>query len=279
MRSGFNASRRNRNIGTAKQGHGQDNRLRVPSPRNVGGPFWEQIRNYKLVRRRCGDREFPIFVEETLADCLHACTVGDVVEILNLIPVEHYRKLAAIVLRQPKRKEEVLQPVWGRMAYWSNVGRPQEGSVAGPVVFLDAGDPFRSWVRGKPGGPADAAELERLAADGHVISSFGSRLRIQSSLESRRATQLYRTLPHEIGHLVDWVTKVPEEDETKGISFTRHWELDDAFWSRPSQEREAFAHRYADEFRARLATSGRIPFSRIESWSEDGLRSSDFVFS
>lgn len=277
MRSGFNPTRRNRNIGTAKHGHGQNNRMRVADPWTASGPFWAQLGSYQVIRRECGDREVPFFVEDTREECVHACTVGDIVTMLNQIPSQDYASLAAVVLRQPKRKEEILHPVWGRMGYWSNVGRPQDGAASGPVVILEALVPFRTFWRNKSVDSGEKAELERLVSDGHVMTTSRSRIRFESSLDATRATQLYRTLPHEIGHLVDYATSVPEADEAKGISFDRHWELHERYWQRPVQEKEAFAHRYADGFRRRLVASGRIPFSRIESWDADGLRSCDFV--
>ncbi len=39
QRPGWNATRRNRNIGTARQGHGQDNRMVIPSN-------WQDLRRY-----------------------------------------------------------------------------------------------------------------------------------------------------------------------------------------------------------------------------------------
>lgn len=231
-----------------------------------------------MLRRECGGRELPYFIEETRQDCVHACTVADIVNVLNHIPPEDYSSLAAIVLRQPKRKEEILHSVWGRMAYSANVGRPQDGATSGPVVILEALTPDRIWWRDRSMGPAAAAEMEKLAGDGHKLTPTRGRIKIESSLEATRSTQLYRTLPHEIGHLVDYATKVPEADESKGISFDRHFELWEKFWQRPSQEKEAFAHRYADEFRSRLFASGQLPFSRIESWVADGLRPIDFAW-
>jgi hypothetical protein len=40
MRPRFNPSRRNRNIRTEKQGHGQNNQLRIADPRVATGWFW-----------------------------------------------------------------------------------------------------------------------------------------------------------------------------------------------------------------------------------------------
>lgn len=238
MRPGFNATKRNRNIGTSKRGHGQNNRLCVASPVAVAGPFWEQLGRYQVVKRICGGRDFPIFVEETREDCVHACTVDDVARVLNLLPAQDYARLSAVI--------------------------------------LEAQPPDRTWWREKSMDPADSAEIERLAVDGHQIRYTRSRIQVQSSLQATRATQLYRTLPHEIGHLVDYTTKVPSADESSGITIDEQIDLSEKYWQRPSQEREAFAHRYADEFRSRMFCSGELPFSRIESWCADGLRSSDF---
>jgi hypothetical protein len=252
MRPGFNPSRRNRNIGTEKQGHGQNNQLCIADPRVATGWFWSQLTNYKVVRRECGGRELPFFVEETRQDCVHACSVADIVRVLNLISSQDYARLAAVILRQPKRKEEILQPVWGRMGYWADLVDPQVGLVAGRVVILEAvrrDGMRRIWRRLNP---AEASELARLAADDHLVVTERGKVRVESTVKSSRNTQLYRTLPHEIGHLID-------------VGEGRH------------QEKEAFAHRYADEFRARSVASGHFPFPRIESWEEDGLRSCDFV--
>ncbi len=163
------------------------------------------------------------------------------------------------------------------MAYWSNLGCPQDGSTAGPVVILEASQPDRVWYCQKSLGPVAAAEMEKLAGDGHKMTLLHSRIRIESSLQATRATQLYRTLRHEIGHLVDYASKVPEYDESKGISLDRHLELADRFWKRPSQEREVFAPRYADGFRSKMFSLGLFPFPRIESWVADELRACDFI--
>jgi hypothetical protein len=42
-RAGWNPTRRNRNIGTAKSGHGLDNSLVIPSPRYESWVFWQNL--------------------------------------------------------------------------------------------------------------------------------------------------------------------------------------------------------------------------------------------
>ncbi|MEI9815099.1 MAG: hypothetical protein WDO18_21720 [Acidobacteriota bacterium] len=149
------------------------------------------------------------------------------------------------------------------MAFYASFGRSQEGSQEGPALILEAAPSDLSWSFKKGLRPEVAAEIARLQDDGHRVSMTKNRITVTSSLGAIRATQLYRTLPHEIGHLVDYKN--------------RNEAGDDSYWQRPAQEREAFAHRYADEFRSRMLSAGSFPFSRVESWIEDGLRACDFA--
>jgi hypothetical protein len=112
--------------------------------------------------------------------------------------------------------------------------------------------------------PNDRAELERLRADGHMITRQRHRFRIESELASVRNTQLYRTLLHEIGHWVDWLEKVirPALHE---LGFESEERLKEAYFRRPAQERESFAHKYADRTRGCLTETGAIPFAREPS--------------
>ncbi len=98
--------------------------------------------------------------------------------------------------------------------------------------------------------PDDFQELERLEEDGHQIISEARRYVIRMTAESIRATQLYRTLPHEVGHYVDYLLNTDEKGDS------------DRFWSKPSKDKEDFAHRYAREFIEREKKAGNIPFQR-----------------
>jgi hypothetical protein len=46
----------------------------------------------------------------------------------------------------------------------------------------------------------------------------------------------------------------------RSVSLSVHFDLNTRYHQTPSQEKEAFAHRYADEFRHRLVQEGRLPF-------------------
>lgn len=112
-----NPLRRNRNIGTVKQGFGQDNKLTIPKPYGVLKSFYERLTDYQKIKLVINGHEFIFVVEQTRTDSQHSCSVADLETIIEQIPKEDYGELKLIVLRQPKRKEEVISPTWGRLIY------------------------------------------------------------------------------------------------------------------------------------------------------------------
>lgn len=254
---GYNPTRRNRNIGTAAQGHGADNRLTIPSPTTESRVWYETLGPHRRQKVMVQGAEMLFVVETNSGGCIHPCSIADVVEILTALPRTDWSGLAAIVLRQPKRKERIVSPSWGRFAYFGSLGMRGRAAFAdGPMVFLEAIDASRplEWSVGLD--PEDQAELDRLVADGHDVRRESGRWRIEISAASARATQLYRTLPHEIGHYVDWLTKVERASADLGT-----WdEREAAFFARPRQEREAFAHRYAEAVLRGPREAGFVPF-------------------
>jgi hypothetical protein len=271
MGSGRNPTRRNRNIGTARSGHGQDNRLVIPSSRRDPRPYWSRLGPHTTVTRNVLGRTVSILVEPVRASSVHACTVDDLCQLLEQFPPADWRwSLEFFILRQPKRKEQTLRSVWGRLAYGLEVG-----AYRGPAVILEAVDLSRPRRWPKSLRPDDEDELERLRADGHRVTTTRHEHLIHSDLAASRATQLYRTLPHEIGHWVDYREKVVQADSPE--PFDERWER---YFRRPAAERETFAHSYADELGARLRRSGAVPFERLfdpASLHRDGLQPRDFT--
>ncbi|MCU7616792.1 hypothetical protein NZ698_06245 [Chryseobacterium sp. PBS4-4] len=107
----YNPVRRNRNIGTENQGFGQNNRLQISTPYGTLKSFYERIEKYQKEVRIINDHEFLFIEEETRENCHHTCTFDDLESIIKQIPKEDYGDLKFIILRQPKRKEEILSPV------------------------------------------------------------------------------------------------------------------------------------------------------------------------
>jgi hypothetical protein len=245
--------RRNRNIGTVKQGHGQNNRMCIP----YGGPldYTERLTEYKKITHVINGHEFIFIVEKTRADCYHACSVADVAFMLAHIPAEDYGDLRYIVFRQPKRKEEILSSVWGYLCYFYEF----EGKGK-PAVILEA-FPFHYRLRRvKNLTVEDRNELERLKKDGHVFIADKRGYTASTTPETVRATQLYRTLLHELGHYVQYrqvvegllpeFAEMPEEERRNYFCY-----------SIPTAESEKFAHAYADRLRENFLEQGVIPAS------------------
>ena len=260
-RPGYDSTRRNRNIGTAKSGHGKNNRLTIPRGWNDDRVFYEKLKNPVEISIPIGD-SLRCLVEPPLAGFKHACTVDDVIAILRLIPISDLADISMIVLRQPKRKERILSPVWGRLVYWAEIGK-----LSGPAIYLEAQETSKSMKWPHSLDPAGMRELECLKMDGHNIQSDSRQHVVATTLDSTRNTQLYRTLPHEVGHYVDFLESV----ERPGRKPDTVWSaLNDKYHRKSTQEKEAFAHRYADEFPGRPEQQALIPFERI--FDPSGMR-------
>src|SRR5688572_10097788 len=119
MKHGQDATRRNRNIGSARQGLGQNNRMAIPW---CGLKlYYENLTECKIGLRAVDCRTLTFIVEATRADSRHACTVDDITRVLIHAPSSDFFGIDFIVLRQPKRKEEIINPVWGRIAFYAEI--------------------------------------------------------------------------------------------------------------------------------------------------------------
>jgi hypothetical protein len=279
---GYNPTRRNRNIGTARSGHGQNNRLTIPRLAHGANAYWERIEGAQEVSRPVSGRILKFFVQPTRADCVHACTVDDIVRLMSLVPISDWEGLGAIVLRQPRRKEQALASVWGRLSYAADLVN-QRGQVlySGPAILVEAVNPTEPVKFGKSLSADGIAELGRLKSDGHKIRPGDRNHTIVPTLRSCRTTQLYRTLPHELGHWVDFLEKV-ERPAAALANPDAYGELVERFHSRPSLEKERFAHSYAQRLLERLLATNAIPFDRQidgEQLLRDHLRLNDFELS
>ena len=248
-----NPVRRNRNIGTAKSGYGRDNRLTIPERWDSFRSFYEALKSPVRVTRSVHKWQVTFLVEAPQPGFGHACTVDDIARILRWIDEPSLSHIEVIVLRQPTRKQRILDGAWGRLRYFSSID-----NRFCPVIFLEA-QPLegrRDWGSVSLG-PEEAAELERIRSDGHTVIRSANRYQLESRTRADRQTQLYRTVLHEVGHWVDYDTWL-----TRNASDPELWNDDerDSYFSRPAREREGFAHRYADELGERLRNQCRIPF-------------------
>jgi hypothetical protein len=258
MHDGRNPTRRNRNIGTAKQGHGQENRLKIPRIGDDGRKWSEQLNPHERHTRIIGGKEILFIREQTTSGHVHACSIADVEHILSHLAQSDWAGIHTIVFRQSTRKQRIVSPAWGRMFYYSELGVAGRRTIhEGPVIVLEAYDPSAKFEWSNSLDSHDAAELDELRSDGHQVTREGNKSVIRMTGDSIRSTQLYRTLVHEIGHWFDWLDKV----ETPAA---RGGDLDvlvERFFQRPPSEREAFAHHYARGARQQLEQAGIIPFA------------------
>ncbi|MCG7932149.1 MAG: hypothetical protein ABW104_18130 [Candidatus Thiodiazotropha sp. 6PLUC2] len=249
-------TRRNRNIGTKKSGYSQDNNMVIPQ-RKDDLAFWEQLNNPVIIPIKAHDHEIAIFVEPVRDGYIHACTPQDIIKILELLPPDDVEEVEIIVLRQPKKKEEILSPVWGRYLYYVDFDK-----YNGSAICIEAIKPHTIVKWGSSLSPFEQKELKLLEQDGDRIEQVKRGWNIHTTPESVRNRQLYRTLPHEFGHAVDYArnclepcvdAKTEEEDEY----------ISKVFDSKPTLEKEEFANRYAKAFYEKHFRLGNIPFNRV----------------
>ncbi len=249
-----NPIRRNRNIGTSKQGHGQNNKLTIPEPCGILKSFYERLVDYEKIKKIINGHEFLFIIEKTRDNSLHSCSVKDIETIIEQIPKKDYGDLKLIIFRQPKRKEETLSPTWGRLIYSYEF----ENNYF-PAIILDSFDLTRKFKWTTKLSIDSQKELERLLEDGHEIVNDGRNFVAEYKLENVRNTQLYRTLLHEFGHYVqylEFVVRPGNEDEDYEL-----WEKrNDKYFEIPKEEKEKFTHKYSDNLKVELTKKKIIPF-------------------
>ena len=253
-RPGYDARRRNRNIGTENAGFKADNRFKIPERWRDLRTYYEQLSDARVVHREFHDRELTFLVEPTHGGCVHACTIDDILAMLRMLPTEFTGEIHTYVLRQPTEKQRKIHPVWGRLCYWSSLDKHE-----GPTVTLEA-QPLNTpnrWERSLR--PDEQRELYRLREDGHPFTETKRHFVMTPTLDSTRSTILYRTLPHELGHLAHY----EQEVESRINDHTTRDELEARYFQKTSAEREAYAHRIADTVRKQLIDRGSLPFDRI----------------
>jgi len=253
-----NPTRRNRNIGTSNQGHGSDNKLSIPTHAYESKDFYERIGKYEKIRRIINGHAFVFVVETTRKSCVHACSVMDVERIIENISATDYGDLKWIIFRQPKRKEQILSLVWGRLIYSYEFEDNYD-----TAIILEAVDCTKKISWNKSQTPDDQREFERLKNDGHRFVENRKNFSCDVDLEYVRNTQLYRTLLHEFGHYVHYKQIAGKIKDDESVD---EWEKRINMYAQIlKHEKERYAHNYADKIRQKLTKEGIIPFDRIIS--------------
>jgi len=105
MRPGWNPVRRNRNMGTARRGHGENNQMVIPESWHRSQRFWENLGACVAVRRLIGAKIQVFLVEPPQVNWFYPCSIDDMAKLLAHFPAEDLLSFDFIVLRQPTRKQ------------------------------------------------------------------------------------------------------------------------------------------------------------------------------
>lgn len=240
MRPGWNPARRNRKMGTAAQGYGADNRMKIPEncykARHV--PFYQNLGQYHTIQYRLGSRTLTLIIQPPQAGWFYPCTPDDIITLLARCPLADLDYLDFLILRQPTHKQRILSSVWGRTIF-----KLEHPKYRGTAIILEAQnlEPLK-WPFSL--GTYDQQEKDRLLKEGHKEYRSRRHIEFHTTPASLRHTQLYRTLLHELGHLVDYCSRGHEH-----------------YRSRTWREREEYAERYAGQMFTQLEEAGHVPFA------------------
>jgi hypothetical protein len=192
-------------------------------------------------------RTIRVVIEEPRTGSAHASAPDDVCNVLRRLPAGDVSGLDLVVLRQPTRKEDVLSPAWGRI-HWC----VEFHGYTGPAITLDAVDfdrPHLRWPRSLS--PEDERDLRRLRRAGFSIAETKRGYDILLTREHVRRWLLTQTVPHEVGHWVDYRKRVLDPLGAVTAWDAHHHDsyndLAERWRQRPERECEQYANRYADE--------------------------------
>lgn len=216
-------------------------------------PYHQRISPDSLERFTFHDGKLTVLYETPLEDCSYGCTPGDVSYLLSKVPARDLTGLVLLAFRQPTRKQQIINPVWGRLLYDADFGR-----FHGPAIVLEAVDMKRPLRWPKKLDIEAQKELQRHREDGHLIESTKREHVIHMSEEALRQKILYRTLLHEVGHWVHWLTSVVRPETM--LSPIKE-EAATLYFAKPQDERENFAHTYANRLATKLRAKQIIPFA------------------
>ncbi len=221
----YNATRRNRNIGTAKAGYKNQSVFKeAPSPmRDFLDPDREFLKCEKVVENVHGQ---PVtFFTDTLREgYIHSCSIQDVVSVLSRLPADDVAGIGCIRFRQQTRKTETFSLDWGRLRYFG-------GPDFCPIIELDS-HPC-PLVLNMPNSllPFWQIELDVLKTECKEYKPGKRHHTLTFDAAALRKVQLFRTLPHEVGHWVDYKSGLSElpcrQKEERANSYARLANLSD----------------------------------------------------
>jgi len=173
-----------------------------------------------------------------------ACSVEDIQLVLNALPKKDVDGIGLVALHQQSSKENTFRSFWGCINWITDFR-----GYSGPTIALSAFEhakPQLTW--GRKLSPQEQAELERLRTIGFKVEESRKAYKIYLDLKTVRRYQLLYTLPHEVGHWVDYLRLVVEPAKASSDPDETEYQLFDKFFTkRPTKDKEDAAWRYVKE--------------------------------
>jgi hypothetical protein len=228
----YNPTRRNRNIGTAKQGHGANNKQVIPFVNRKR--FFENLDHIEPEFVQKGDQKVTLLTQALRKGYAYPCTHQEIIDLLVQKQID-FSLIDFIVLRQPTVKEEALSPVWGRAVFDFNY----RGRV-GSAIVIEAYQTGGKLKWPKKLSFQEQLEFKRLQEDGHTFAGDGRHWTAVLDIDAVRSTVLGWTVLHEVGHLHHFQSFIDTYPGPLG-------QAKKAYWAVSHNEREKEADRFVQQ--------------------------------
>lgn len=246
----WNPAKGNRKAGTKPSPKNwRTNKMVVPQPDADDQSWYRDLRGAAVARYEVHGKSVGSLFQQPRDGFSYGCTPEDVAMMLNLLPADDVSGIKIVAFRQPTRKQWTLHPAWGRLVFYMEFN-----GFSGTCLMLEASKVGEVTKYPRKQVIETTEELERMRSDGHQLVEDRRGWTLVTTEESIRRGVLYRTVPHEVGHYVDFKGYI-EDPRYVDIS-----DVLDAYWARPAREREDAAHRYSFEKSTDLRMKGLIPF-------------------
>lgn len=259
MRGVWRPERRNRNIGAKSFGYSKPNDMRIPESwldkHGNCSLYYERLELTDVQEVTIGQFRLKLLYEKPHDGFSYGCSPADVIKVLTLAVKMAPAMPDMIAFRQPTRKQQQQFPVWGRFLYFAEFGNHE-----GTAIVLEAQKLGALLKRSKRMPLEERAEFDRLIRDGYSFTETKRHFEAELTESAVRNTKLYRTLLHELGHLTDYYQKVLDDRTALDPD---HDVAADIYFSRPTSEREVFAHAFAEKVCQALRIAGEIPLNSL----------------
>jgi hypothetical protein len=164
----------------------------------MDGPLiYELLSKKEKIVRKVHHEDINFYTDELKKNYVHSCAIDEIAWALSELPKEDVFGINNIWLHQPTRKTNLFSPAWGRLCYYAAPNFQ-------PLIIIEAQQCPVLLTMKNSLSLDDQKELDFLREECNKYKTTKRSHLFYFEQAGIRRVQLFRTLPHEIGHWVDF---------------------------------------------------------------------------